>query len=383
MQYQFITHDQELADFCEQAGKADALAVDTEFVRTRTLYPKLGLIQLYDGQSLVLVDPLEITNFTPLTELLTDPSVVKILHSCSEDLETFWHNLGVMPAPIFDSQFAACILNMGPTLGYANLVELMLGEKLDKGESRTDWLARPLREEQCHYAANDVYYLWQIYPRLKAEIEQQGRAQWIFDEMQLLANKKRTQLPSDLAYLTIKNNWQLHGRALYLLKALAQWRVEQARKRDLALNFVVKEHNLVEVAKRQPGSKGALFGINGMTPQEARINGDALLEIVASGKEVPPEMYPASIERLIEYPGYKKISAAIRTLCLEVAQQQSIPVEVVGSKKQINQLLKYIWFDLDENKEMGLTPDLVSGWREALLKPGIEKITGIKFEDRT
>lgn len=381
MQFELVTSDNELSAFCQQASRAQAIAVDTEFVRTRTLYPILGLIQLYDGQSLVLVDPQKITDFEPLRELLINPSVVKVLHSCSEDLETFWHSLNVIPTPIFDSQFAACILNMGPTLGYANLVDTMLSIKLDKGESRTDWTARPLSPEQCRYAANDVLYLWQLYPELKKQVEQANRLEWVYQEIAQLAVKKQSVLPADLAYLGIKNNWQCHGRALYLLKQLAKWRLEQARERDMALNFVVRESNLLEIAKHRPKNKGALFAINGMTPQEARIHGETLLEIVESTADVPPELYPPAVERLIEYPGYKKIAADIRTLCIETAQEQNFPVEILGSKKQINQLLKWLWFDLDENKVVGIKPDLINGWRKPLLLKGIEDITGIKLEE--
>lgn len=382
MQFELITSDDDLRNFCEQASLAEAIAVDTEFVRTRTLYPILGLIQLYDGKSLVLVDPQSITDFEPLRSLLTNPDVVKMLHSCSEDLETFWHSLNVIPAPVFDTQFAACILNMGATLGYANLVELMLSIKLDKGESRTDWTARPLSPEQCQYAANDVLYLLQLYPDLKDRVDKLGRTEWVFQEIAQLALKKKTDLPEDLAYLGIKNSWQLHGRSLYLLKLLAKWRLEQARERDLALNFVIRESNLVEIAKRRPVKKGALFAINGITPQEARVHGQSIIDIVASTADVPPELYPAAVERLNEYPGYKKIAAAIRTLCLETAEKHQIPVEILGSKKQINQLLKFAWFDLDEHKAAGLIPDLIIGWRKPLLLKGIEDIIGIKLEDK-
>ncbi|MFT6952307.1 MAG: ribonuclease D, partial [Paraglaciecola sp.] len=127
MQYTLITTNEALQMFCNQAAKVQAIAVDTEFVRTRTLYPQLGLIQIYDGQQIVLIDPLAISDFTPLKTLLTDPQVVKIMHSCSEDLETFWYALQVIPQPLFDSQFAAALVGMGPSLGYAKLVDVMLG----------------------------------------------------------------------------------------------------------------------------------------------------------------------------------------------------------------------------------------------------------------
>lgn len=376
MQYKLITDNHALQQFCLQASTKDAIAVDTEFVRTRTLYPRLGLIQIFDGESLVLIDPLGMTEFAPLTDLLVNENVVKILHSCSEDLETFWFNLNIIPKPIFDSQFAACLLNMGPTLGYANLVEAMLGVKLDKGESRTDWMARPLSKEQCVYAANDVLYLHQLYPELLQKITNIGRLQWIFEEMEQLAEKKITILPAELAYLSIKNNWKLTGESLYILKALAKWRIEQARKRDIALNFVVRESNLVEIARIKPTNKNALFAIDGITPQEARIHGDALLNIVAEAKKVPKEAYPESIERLTQHPRFKKVSTEIRAVCQQKADELELPVEILGSKKQIQHLLKYFWLTTDENREMGLKPDLINAWREPLLKKDILDIVG-------
>jgi ribonuclease D len=380
MQYEFISNDHELDQFCQTASACEAIAVDTEFVRTRTLYPQLGLIQIYDGKRLVLIDPLAIQNFAPLKALLVNPDVVKVLHSCSEDLETFWYALKCMPTPIFDSQFAASILGMGHSMGYAKLIETMLGVIVDKGESRTDWLARPLSPEQCQYAAYDVLYLLQIYPQLKKATEEKSRLEWVYAEMQHLARKKQTPVSPELAYLGIAHNWQLQGKALYILKELAAWRVKQARERDMALNFVVRENHLFEVAKKQPQNKTALFSLEGMTPHEARVNGEALLEIVEKAKTVPPELYPANVERLMDLPAFKKTAAAIRQLCQEVADKLEIPVELMGSKKQVNQLLSYLWFELDETRHMGLEPDLLSAWRREYLQSGLEKILGVKLK---
>ncbi|GAB3023070.1 ribonuclease D [Bowmanella dokdonensis] len=379
MTYTIINHRQALQAFCEQAGQKEFIAVDTEFVRTRTLYPQLGLIQLYDGEALVLVDPLAMDDLSPLKALLTDPKVVKVLHSCSEDLETFWTAMQVIPAPLFDTQFAAGLLNMGPSLGYAKLVEEMLSVSLDKGESRTDWLSRPLSEQQLSYAANDVLYLYRLYPMIAEAIDKLERRQWVFDEMAQLALKKRTDLAPDQAYLTIKNNWQLRGRALATLKYLAKWRLEKARENNVALNFVFKEQYLVELARRQPMQKNAFYGINGMPPQDVRRHGDELLEIIKRCHELPPEHYPDKVERLVDFPAYKQVSQAIRQHCEEVSTQLQIPVEMLGSKKQINQLLKWLWFELDEGRLTGLRPDLICTWREPLLKAGISKIVGVSL----
>jgi ribonuclease D len=365
MQYNFITTNQALTDFCQQASQAEAIAVDTEFVRTRTLYPQLGLIQIYDGKQLVLVDPLAIDDFSSLTELLTNPNVVKVLHSCSEDLETFWHAFKIMPSPIFDSQFAASITGMGPALGYAKLVEIMLEVTVDKGESRTDWLARPLRIEQCDYAAKDVLYLFQLYPELKARVEEQKKLPWVYAEIANLSAKKRTPIPLDSVYLTIKNNWKLSSKALLVLKKLAAWRTSTARQRDMALNFVVREENLVSIAMLQPSSKNELRSIQGVNPHEVRIHGDALLSIVADCQSVSEEAYPPKVKRLNDVEEYKNTAASVKKICLNIAEIHEIPPELVGSKKQINQLLKWCWFTQDETRDMGLQPDLLSNWRRA------------------
>lgn len=374
MQYTLIDNSKDLRSFCQQASLTPTIAVDTEFVRTRTLYPRLGLIQIYDGQTLALVDPLDIDDFSALVALLQNDSVVKIMHSCSEDLETFWHSLSVVPSPVFDTQFAACLLNMGATLGYAHLIEQMLEIKLDKGESRTDWIARPLTEQQCQYAANDVLYLFQVYPQLRQQIIDLNRLDWVYQEIQQLAIKKTATVSAESAYLTIKNNWKLSGLSLYTLKLLAKWRLEQARKRDLALNFVVRESNLVEIARTLPTHKGAVFAIDGMTPQEARIHAEAIVSIVNQAKQAPAEVYPETIARLMERRSFKKASAEIRGLCLKEAETLSIPVEILGSKKQIQQVLKQHWQIQDELREQGIVPDLLCGWREELLSPKLQHI---------
>jgi ribonuclease D len=379
MQYNFITSNQELADFCQQASQVEAIAVDTEFVRTRTLYPQLGLIQIYDGKQLVLVDPLAIDDFSSLTALLTNPNVVKVLHSCSEDLETFWHAFKVMPSPIFDSQFAASIVGMGPALGYAKLVEIMLEVTVDKGESRTDWLARPLRIEQCDYAAKDVLYLFQLYPELKARVVEQDKLSWVYAEIAHLSVKKQTAIPLDSVYLTIKNNWKLSSKAVLILKKLAAWRTSTARLRDMALNFVVREENLLSIATLQPTSKNELRSIPGVNPHEVRIHGDALLSIVADCQNVSEDAYPPKVKRLNDIENYKNTAASVKKLCLEIAEKHAIPPELVGSKKQINQLLKWCWFNQDETRDMGLQPDLLSSWRRALFVNELVKIEGLNL----
>jgi ribonuclease D len=332
MNFEYIDTPEALADYCERIAGADALAIDTEFVRTRTLVPQLGLIQVYDGEHLGLIDPVVLSDLSPFNDILIDPNIVKVLHSCSEDLDALWFNLKVIPTPLYDSQFAANLLDMGQTLGYANLVEKMLDIHVDKGESRTDWISRPLSAEQLKYAAADVYYLLPVYRELAKQVEDIGQTDWVFADSSFLSEKKRAELPSELAYLSIKNNWKLGAQSRQALKEIASWRLQQAQQRDMAINFVLREQGMVEVATKLPENKAKLFQLETITPKEARIHTDILLDLVNNALNTPPEKCPPRIQRLTDFNDYKKALTALKALCEKLASKHQTRVEVLASK---------------------------------------------------
>lgn len=374
MNFEYIDTPDALADYCERIAGADALAIDTEFVRTRTLVPQLGLIQVYDGEHLGLIDPVALDDLTPFKLILTNPNIIKVLHSCSEDLDALWFNLKVIPTPLYDTQFAANLLDMGQTLGYANLVEQMLGIPVDKGESRTDWIIRPLSAEQLVYAAADVYHLLPVYRQLAAKVEELGQTEWVFAESSFLSSKKRAEMPSDLAYLSIKNNWKIGAQSRKALKEIASWRLQQAQERDMAINFVLREQSMLEVAMKLPENKAQLFQLQSITPKEARIHTDKLLELVQVALNTDPADCPSRIQRLVDFNDYKKALSALKLLCDELALKHTTRVEVLASKKQLNQWLKWCWFEIDELDAMELQPDIVSGWRREIFASGLSQL---------
>jgi len=380
MQYQLITTHQQLEQVCNLAQQQDAIALDTEFVRTRTLTPHLGLIQLYDGQQLVLIDPIAIDDMSPFIALMENEAVVKVLHSCSEDLETFLSAYNTLPSPIFDTQFAASILGMGASLGYAKLVETICDVTLDKGESRTDWIARPLRESQLQYAANDVLFLLPCYRVLVEKIVQADKLDWVYQEMTLLGDKKRAQIPEDFAYLFIKNNWRLNSEQLVVLQAIAAWRLSVARRKDIALNFVFKEQHVYEAAQYMPASKTALAKIEGISPHTLRRYGETVLTLIADARakyaSTPPKLLLPRVKRLMDFAEYKKTLAALKAISDTIANEQGVPPEVISSKKQLNQLLKWVWFEVDETRVQQLTPEVLSGWRTPLFESRVEALLG-------
>ncbi|QIQ22078.1 ribonuclease D [Zophobihabitans entericus] len=357
MNYQLVTTDSELVTFCEKIKNSQQLALDTEFVRTRTYYPRLGLIQVYNAQHLALIDPLNIQNWQCFTDILKSAESQKYFHACSEDLDVFMHEFNFIPQPLLDSQVVAAFLDNPISSGYATLVNKYLGVELDKSETRTDWLLRPLTDKQCHYAAADVYYLIPLMDKLIAQINAKGWLAAAYEDCQLSITRKKQVLASADAYLVIKNAWQLKTEALSYLKRLAQWRLNYARQHDIAVNFIVHEEVLWKIAKYKPTSLAELESL-GMRGKEIRLYGQIILDFL---KEPLTEMVEP-IRQVIDYPDYKKIATHIKQQAEIVAKDADLSPELIVSRRQINQYVKWL------NKEEAEQPELLSGWRGELLK---------------
>lgn len=367
LKYQLITSNSALQEACERASACPYVALDTEFVRTRTYYPQLGLVQLYDGETLSLIDPLPVTDWQPFVYLLRNPQVVKLLHAGSEDLEVFLHDFQTLPQPLIDTQILAAFTGRPLSSGFAAMVSAYLQVELDKSESRTDWLARPLSERQCDYAAADVYYLLPMARQLLAEVEASGWLPAALDECQALCRRRAEVLDPSLAYREMTNAWQLRPRQLACLQRLGEWRLQQARSRDMAVNFVVREESLWLVARYLPGSMAELSEI-GVSGPEIRYHGKTLLEIVASSAALAEDQLPPVVERLVDHPGYKQAFKHIKALVQQVAEQKGVTAELLASRRQINQLLNHHWQRKSEPAE------LLSGWRGQLLAEGLSAL---------
>jgi ribonuclease D len=365
--FELITTQDRLDVFCVSALTQPLLYLDTEFVRTRTLKPKLGLLQAYDGVSVVLIDPLADINLDEFWSLLTNQNITKVLHSCSEDLEVFKCYGNGQPSPLFDTQVAASFLGDGPSLGYAPLAKKLLDIHIDKGESRTNWVARPLSDSQLEYASKDVLYLKPLYETLKDRLEQQGIYDYVTLEGELAVAKRCKSKPVEDIYLDIKGAWRLMPKELAVLKRLAGWRQLEAEKRDLALNFVVKEANLITIAKNNPQSLSQLRQLPDILPQEVRYHGQAILDNVQQVAELGEQELPARIVRLVDYAGYKQAYKNIRQAVEQAAEQINIPVEAIASKRQVNQVLSWLWKLDDEAREIAFRPDLLQGWRHEVV----------------
>lgn len=362
-----VTTNQGLAEFCRQAIEQPLLALDTEFIRQSTLYPKLGLIQLYDGTRLALVDPLCITDWQPLLDLLATPGVTKILHSCTEDLEAL-ATIGVTAiAPLFDTQLAAEILGWGGSMGYARLVEQLTGEVLDKSESRTDWLARPLAQTQLDYAANDVKFLLPVYQRLLAELSGSAKLQLLLAEGQTLMSRRQQQLPAEFKYLEIKNSSQLNNRELAILRGLVSWRYQYASSKDLALGLVIKDAQLFELAKRKPASAESLLNIPGMPVRDLRRHAKLLVELINQAKALTAEQCPQKFYHTETFAGEKVVLAEIGQAVKEAAAAADIPASFLATRRQLHEYFNWCWRVSDSERMLLPLPEFLQPWRASLL----------------
>lgn len=353
-----IVNDQQLADYCQQIQSESRLALDTEFIRTRTFFPQLGLLQIKAGAHLALIDPLAIKQWQPLLNLFNSITTGKYFHACSEDLEVFLHAFNLLPTPLIDSQILASFLDNPLSSGYASLLAKYLHVTIEKSETRTDWLARPLTNRQCQYAADDVEYLLPLIDVLEAQLKQAGWLSMAYQECELVSARKRHPLVADEAYKAINNAWRLNPEQLSRLQRLAAWRLNYATSHDIAINFVVHEEILWQCARLVPTSLPALENL-GLKGRALRLFGLQLLAILAQPIEAPLPV----IKRPIDYANYKEINQQIKHAASELINQTGLSEGLLASRRQINQYIR--WVNGDEQER----PELISGWRAALFAP--------------
>ena len=290
----WIRDDASLAQHCAEWQSLPFVALDTEFMRVDTFYPIAALLQIGDGSRAYLIDPLLINQWAPLSALLENPAVIKVVHACSEDLEVLLRLTGSLPAPLFDTQLAAAYLNLGFSMGYSRLVQEVLGIELPKGETRSDWLQRPLSDTQISYAAEDAVHLAEVYSILQPQLSAEKHAWLLDDGAELVANLRREIDPYEL-YRDAKLAWKLSRAQLAVLRELCAWREHEARARNLPRNRVVREHSLWPLAKTQPNNLGALAKIDDMHPKTVRQDGEFLLNLIKTAASLPPEAWPPAL----------------------------------------------------------------------------------------
>lgn len=356
----WILDDAGLAEHCAAWQALPFVALDTEFMRVDTFYPIAGLLQVSSGDGAYLIDPLRISDWRPFAALLEAPNVVKVLHSCSEDLEVFLRLSGSLPAPLFDTQLAAGYLNLGFSMGYSRLVQALLDIELPKGETRSDWLQRPLSELQVRYAAEDVLHLVEVYRALMARLAPQ-KVEWVLEDgAELVANLSREVAPED-AWREAKLAWKLSRQQQAVLRALCAWREREARARNQPRNRVLREHSLWPLARTQPDNLVALARIEDMHPKTVRQDGETLLKLIREAAALPPEQWPEALPEPLPIEA-SALLKKLRAVGQREGERLDIVPELMLRKKTLEALLKSGF----PNGPYQL-PDSLRGWRRELM----------------
>jgi ribonuclease D len=284
----------ELSQLCQRLAQHDFVAVDTEFIREQTFWPKLCLIQLAGPDEEAIVDPLQPgIELAPFYALMANESVVKVFHAARQDLEIVWTQARLIPHPIFDTQVAAMVCGFGESVSYVNLVKQVTGRDLDKTSRFTDWARRPLTEKQLAYALGDVTHLRDIYKRLKSELEATGRVRWLDEEMAGLTDVRTYETRPEDAWRRLKLRVK-NRRGLAVLIELAAWRERAARIQEVPRNRILRDEALYDIASQQPTETSQLSHLRSLSEGFSRSSrAKEIVEAVKRGlardiKTVPP-----------------------------------------------------------------------------------------------
>ena len=288
-----VESDEQLKDFLKICKKSPYLAIDTEFLREKTYYAKLCLIQVATKDAVAIIDPFKISDLTVMAPVLTDEAIVKIFHASSQDIEILYHETGVVPKPVFDTQVAAALLGKSQQASYAALVQSFCHVTLPKKDSFTDWSRRPLSPSQVEYAADDVTYLPCIYNDMVSELTEKGRLSWLDDAFAEISNPKKYEVDPRMRYRKLKRINQLSPRQMAAAREFAAWREERAQKLNIPRKWVVSDEQIVEACRREPQSIDELYMVRGL--RESLKAGDArrVMQLIKKGLNCPEEDLPS------------------------------------------------------------------------------------------
>ncbi|MFN4153026.1 MAG: ribonuclease D [Paracoccaceae bacterium] len=353
-----ITTTEDLAAFCEAAKSQPYVTIDTEFLRERTYWSKLCLIQMAlpgkNGDA-VLVDPIEgeAMSMEPLYDLFRHKATVKVFHAARQDLEIFFVEGNVFPEPLFDTQIAAMVCGFGEQVGYETLVRKIAKENLDKTSRFTDWSRRPLTDAQKEYALADVTHLRVIYEWLAAQLAKNGRSHWVGEELSVLVNPETYTTTPDEAWLRIKTR-TTSGRFLAVVKELARFREDYAQKHNVPRSRVMKDDALLELASTRPSSveelgRSRLLMREGRKPEIA----DGILAAVKTALAMKPEDMPKVADEREQIQVNPALADLLRVLLKAKSESLGVAPKLIASSS-----------DLDAIAAGGREVEALGGWRK-------------------
>ncbi|PKM22747.1 MAG: ribonuclease D [Gammaproteobacteria bacterium HGW-Gammaproteobacteria-14] len=348
--FQWLDSSEQVAALAARLTSGQPLFLDTEFMRERTFWARLALIQVNDGSACYLIDPLAANDTDAMLSLLVDRPLV--MHGCSEDLEALSVWPGMRPAELRDTQIGAALCGQDMQCSYQKLVDMLLGVNLPKGATRTDWLQRPLSAEQLEYAAHDVEYLPGVYQSIYDQLAELGRLDWWKEECRRLQDDCQRVVPEDELWRQVKGAASLDGPARRRLRVLAAWRDSTARERNLPRSFVLKDLELIAVVNRVPVAVAELSAL-GLHPSALRRFGSELLAVLATAEQGEiPDPLPGMPE-----PALRDRIKRLRTGFASIAAEHGLAPEVLCRRRWLEALAR----------DPDMMPEPLTGWRAALI----------------
>ncbi|HEY0661499.1 MAG TPA: ribonuclease D [Lysobacter sp.] len=344
------------AYFADDSGRPGRIGLDTEFIRERTYWPQLALVQISIGDAILLIDPLVPGMCTALAPILADTRILKIMHSASEDLVAFKHACGVVPKPLFDTQLAAALAGIGGGLGYQKLVEQLTGVALAKGETRSDWLRRPLSPSQLEYAADDVHHLFAMHDALDGLLGQLGRRAWLAEDAARTVLNAENEAPERWPHLSLRSAQFLDRDAQQRLVRLLRWRDVYARDNDRPRNWILDNEFAVGLARTPPTDRDALQRQLDAHPKAPRKLGDVLWRVLSTPLADEAEAPDAGAGETRDKQRLRKLQDAVARR----SEELGLPDGVLASRRWLQALL-----------DRGDWPAALSGWRREALEPAL------------
>lgn len=342
--------------------RVDAVGVDTEFMREKTFYSQLCLVQVAAGSEILIIDPLSDADSGRFWQVLLDREWVA--HSARQDIEVIYQTAGRMPAALFDTQIAAALLGYQPQIGYAGLIKALFDADLPKSHTRANWTLRPLPEEYLAYAAEDVEYLLPARERLAEQLDEKGRLQWAIADSRLLLDPALYASNAASAALRLKSLKSLGGARRTAAAALAAWRETEAIERNLPRQWILKDAVLTDIAVRLPGSRAELERIDGLPPKVIRRAGDTLLEAIAAARGESGAEQPAGRRRGAPDEQQKSLLEAMQARVGRCAKELGVAAETIASRKELSAVV------LEGERNVRV----FTGWRKALVGDELAKM---------
>lgn len=337
-----------------QAGAP--LALDTEFVRERTYFPKLCLVQVAQGGQVTLIDVLAIPDGGALTAALADRDRRKLIHAARQDIEALLPLTGLPPGPVFDTQQAAALLGFSAQIGYADLVQQLLGIELAKGHARTDWVRRPLSAEQLAYAADDVRYLPALAEALSARLAAAGRSEWMAEEAAALDDIALYRVLPSEAWRRLKGLERMDADALRAARALAEWREQRAIERDLPRGWVMPDAAIHELAEARPQRREELSRFASVPPGTASRAGDAILAAIRNARASAKADERADEDQGRPGPQQVRQMKSLQQRLQATAKELGVQPEVLATRRELAALLRGV-------REL----PVMTGWRRSVI----------------